>query len=283
MSGPSILFVVDAGPAVGGGHVMRSLSLASALAAQGATCQFVSPPAVETILTAFAPETRRTAATSPSLVDIAQVAKAERFDAIVFDHYDLVEGDHLGMAQGKPVLAIDDLADRPLGANLVLDSGPARRAEDYDGLIPDGARLLLGPQYAPVRPEFAELRDAALTSRGEPVSRILVSLGLTDVDGITGRVVERLRPKVTDVGIDVVLGAAAPSLASLSKIARRYTHIALHIDSPDMARLTAEADIAIGAAGSSIWERCTLGLPTLMLVLAENQRAAAGALAEREA
>ena len=112
---------------------------------------------------------------------------------------------------------------------------------------------------------------------------MLVSLGLTDLDGITGRVVERLRPKVSEVGIDIVLGADAPSLASLTKIARRDTRILLHIDTPHMARLTAEADVAIGAAGSSAWERCTLGLPTLMLVVAENQRAAANSLAEREA
>jgi UDP-2,4-diacetamido-2,4,6-trideoxy-beta-L-altropyranose hydrolase len=283
MSGPSILFVVDAGPAVGGGHVMRSLTLAGALAAEGAACRFVSAPAAAAIMAVFAPETAQAPAASTSPSDLADAAKAERFDAIVFDHYGLSEGDHLAMAQGKPALVIDDLADRPLGAALVLDSGPARRAEDYDGLIPDGARLLLGPQYAPVRPEFAALRDTALAWRGEPVGRVLVSLGLTDVDGITGRMVERLRPKVSDVGIDIVLGAEAPSLASLTKIARRDTRIVLHVDSPHMARLTAEADIAIGAAGSSTWERCTLGLPTLMLVLAENQRAAAQTLAEREA
>ena len=84
-------------------------------------------------------------------------------------------------------------------------------------------------------------------------------------------------------GIDIVLGAEAPSLASLTKIAKRDTRIALHIDTPHMARLTAEADIGIGAAGSSTWERCTLGLPSLMVVLADNQRAAAQTLAEREA
>jgi UDP-2,4-diacetamido-2,4,6-trideoxy-beta-L-altropyranose hydrolase len=283
MSGPTILFVVDAGPAVGGGHVMRSLSLASALTAQGAACRFVSAPAAAAILTAFAADMPQAGAASTSPADLASAAKAETFDAIVFDHYGLSEGDHLAMAQGKPVLVIDDLADRPLGADIVLDSGPARRAEDYDGLIPEGARLLLGPQHAPVRPEFAELRETALAWRGEPVGRVLVSLGLTDLDGITGRVVERLRPKVSEVGIDIVLGAEAPSLASLTKIARRDTRIALHIDTPHMARLTAEADVAIGAAGSSAWERCTLGLPTLMLVLAENQRAAAQTLAEREA
>lgn len=283
MSGPSIVFVVDAGPAVGGGHVMRSLTLAGALEAAGAACRFVSPPAAAAILTAFAPETAQIAAASTLPGDLARAVKAERFDAIVFDHYGLSADDHLAIAQGRPALAIDDLADRPLAADLVLDSGPARRAEDYDGLIPEGARLLLGPQYAPVRPEFAALRETALTWRGEPVGRVLVSLGLTDLDGITGRVVERLRPKVSDVGIDVVLGAEAPSLASLSKIARRDTRIALHVDTPHMARLTAEADIGIGAAGSSTWERCTVGLPSLMLVLAENQRAAARTLAERDA
>jgi len=283
MSGPSILFVVDAGPEVGGGHVMRSLTLAAALEAQGAASRFVAPPEVQAILAAFGPEVAQVAAASTSPPDLASAAMPEPFDAIVFDHYGLAEGDHRAMARGKPALAIDDLADRALAADLVLDSGPSRRAEDYDGLIPDGARLLLGPQYAPVRLEFAALRDTALAWRGEPVGRVLVSLGLTDVDGITGRLVERLRPKISDVGIDIVLGAEAPSLASLSKIARRDTRIALHVDSLQMAQLTAEADFAIGAAGSSTWERCTLGLPTLMVVLAENQRAAAKALAEREA
>ena len=283
MSGPAILFVVDAGPAVGGGHVLRSLTLATALEGQGANCRFIAPPAVAAILTAFAPSMGQVTAASSQAGDLADAIAPERFDAVVFDHYGLAESDHRAMGQDKPALVIDDLADRPLGADLVLDSGPARRDVDYNGLISDDTRLLLGPQYAPVRPEFAALRDQALAWRGEPVGRVLVSLGLTDLDGITGRVVERLRPKVSDVGIDIVLGADAPSLASLTKIARRDTRILLHVDTPHMARLTAEADVAIGAAGSSAWERCTLGLPTLMLVVAENQRAAANSLAEREA
>src|SRR4051812_8219042 len=126
MSGPSILFVVDAGPAVGGGHVMRSLTLAGALEAQGAACRFVAPPEAQAILAAFAPQTPQVAASSTLPDDLAAAAKGERFEAIVFDHYGLSEADHRAMAQGKRSLAIDDLADRPLGADLVLDSGPAR-------------------------------------------------------------------------------------------------------------------------------------------------------------
>ena len=283
MSSPNVLFVVDASPSVGGGHVMRSLALAGVLEAQGATCRFVAPPAVAAILAAFAPQMAQAPAASSAPRDLADAVAGETDDASGVEHYGLAAADHRSMAQSQPALVIDDLADRPLGIDLILDSGPSRRAEDYEGLIDEQARLLLGPHYAPVRPEFAALRETALAWRGEPVGRVLVSLGLTDLDGVTGRVVERLRPKVSDVGIDIVLGAEAPSLASLVKIARRDTRIVLHVDSPHMARLTAEADLAIGAAGSSTWERCTLGLPTLMLVLAENQRAAARALAEREA
>jgi len=278
MSGPRILFVVDAGPSVGGGHVMRSLTLARALEAHGATCVFVGPPAVAEVLDAFAAETPRISAE-----DLAGAAVRESFDAIAFDHYGLAEPDHRAMAQGRPVLVIDDLANRALGADIVLDSGPERRAADYLGLTPETARLLLGPAYAPVRPEFAALREPALAWRGEPVQRILISMGLTDVGGVTSRVLERLRQRVHDVGLDVVLGGQAPSLPGLQKIARRDPRVMLHVDTPHMARLTAEADIGIGAAGSATWERCVLGLPSLMVVLADNQRDAAQAMGEREA
>lgn len=278
MTGPRILFVVDAGASVGGGHVMRSLTLAKALEAQGARYAFVGPPAASELLDAFSPETDRIPAE-----DLAAAAVREAFDAIVFDHYGLSEPDHRTMAQGRPVLVVDDLANRPLGADIVVDSGPERRAEDYLGLAPDHARLLLGPSFAAVRPEFAALREPALAWRGEPVQRVLISMGLTDVGGITGRIVERVRPRLQDTGIDIVLGAAAPSLPGLEKIARRDPRLLLHVDTPHMARLTAEADIGIGAPGSTTWERCTLGLPSVLVVLAENQRPAAHALAERGA
>lgn len=278
MTGPRILFVVDAGPQVGGGHVMRSLTLAKALEAQGASYAFLGPPAVSELLDAFSPDSDRIAAG-----DLAAAAARESFDAVAFDHYGLSEPDHRAMAQGRPVLVVDDLADRPLGADIVLDAGPERRAEDYLGLVPDTCRLLLGPNFAAVRPEFAALRGPALAWRGEPVQRILVSMGLTDVGGITSRVVELIRRRATDAGLDIVLGAGAPSLPGLTKVARRDSRLLLHVDTPHMARLTAEADIGVGAPGSTTWERCILGLPSVLVVLADNQRPAARAMADREA
>ncbi len=261
--GPRILLVCDAGRSVGGGHVMRSLTLAHALMDAGSDCAFLARPAVEAVLDAFAPDMVRTTASEP-------------FDALVFDHYGLAAPDHRALARGRPTLVIDDLANRPLEADLVLDAGPARRAEDYAGLTPPGATLLLGPNHAPVRPAFPALREQALARRaaGGPVRRILISLGLTDVGGITGRVVD-LRVH-QEHGLDVVLGGGAPSLPRLKALAD--PRLTLHVDTQDMPRLTLEADLAVGAGGSTSWERCILALPTLTLVLADNQISAATAL-----
>ena len=263
-----ILFVCAAGPSVGGGHVMRSLTLARALERAGAACAFRTSPEVDAVLDAFAP-------------DMARTQDDAGFDALVFDHYGLMADDHRALAKGRPALAIDDLADRPLAVDLVLDSGPARKAEDYAGLVPSTARLLLGPAYAPVRPAFAALRETTLARRAErpPVRRILVSLGLTDVGGITERVVGLLRPLIGEAVLDVAVGGAAPSLPALRALAQQDPRLALHVDAQDMPRLTAEADLAVGAGGSTTWERCVLALPTLALILADNQAPAARALA----
>ena len=262
-----ILFVCAAGPSVGGGHVMRSLTLARALERDGATCAFQASPEVDAVLDAFAP-------------DMARAEDDAGFDAVVFDHYGLSADDHRALAKGSPALVLDDLANRPLAADLVLDSGPARKAEDYAGLVPPAARLLLGPAYAPVRPAFAALREEALARRAKRprVRRILVSLGLTDVGGITERVVGLLRPLIGDVTLDVVVGRAAPSLPAIRALAQQDPRLALHVDAQDMPQLTLEADLAIGAGGSTTWERCVLALPTLALILADNQAPAARAL-----
>ena len=279
---PRILLIADAGPQVGGGHVMRCLTLAGALAARGAAPVFLASPAVAQVLDAFAPETAREPATALDAAGLADATTGVAFDAVVFDHYGLARLDHEAVAQGRPTLVVDDLADRPLAADIVLDAGPARTQADY-ALFAGEAELLLGPGFAPVRPAFAALREQALARRGAPVARALVALGLTDVGGITAKVVERLRRRSGQVALDVVLGAGAPSLPGLQRVASRDPRLELHVDSQEMAQLTADADIAIGAAGSTTWERCVLGLPSMLLILAPNQRPAAQAMAGRQA
>jgi len=272
MAAPRILLFADCGPTVGGGHVMRCLTLARAFVARGATCAFVAPPMVRGLIETFGPGGIEALDAPVATVDqVRAVADAYGPDWLVIDHYRLSQVDERALrAPGRRVMVMDDLADRPRDCDLLLDPGYGRVTEDYRGLVPEGANVLAGPRYALVRPEFAAARPQVLAGRQVPVRRVLVSLGLTDVGGVTGKVVQALLPMLGKLQLDIALGSAAPSLGALR--AMNDPRISLHVDAADMARLTAEADLAIGAGGSSTWERACLGLPAVTVILADNQR-----------
>lgn len=178
---------------------MRSLTLAKALTTMGAHCCFWPTPHVVALLDRFAPE-----------MAVSEAGPA--ISAIVFDHYGLTAADHRPISQGRPTLVVDDLANRPLAADLVVDVGPLRREAEYQPWVGSGTRLLLGPHFAPVRPDFVNLRSASLARRGkaEEAQTALVAMGLTDVGGHSADIVEALLTQ-TRLDITVVLGREAPS------------------------------------------------------------------------
>ena len=267
---------------MGGGHVMRCLTLARALSAKGATCGFVESRTAAPILRRFGWPAQTTLAIARAEAAEDLVAEAgrfaERFDAdvVVIDHYGLDSSAEARLrADGRRIVVLDDLANRRHDCELLVDPSYGRKAEDYHDLIPDSAAALVGPSYALVRPDFADARHRALSRRAKhgPTRRALVSLGLTDVGGVTARVVEALRPALAEARLDIVLGLDAPSLAALEAAAGADRRLHLWVDSAEMASLMADCDIAIGAGGSSVWERAVVGLPSATLILAENQRA----------
>lgn len=317
-----IAFRVDASLEIGSGHVMRCLTLADALQTQGAECHFLCREhlghLVELIETRGFTVHRLPQEESDTKIAAAPGAEPELAHAhwlgaswtqdasdcrpilaelspnwLVVDHYAL---DHHweravldGLLGSRPcLLVIDDLADRKHLADLLLDQSLGRKAEDYYGLVPEVCQVLAGPRYALLRTEFGEWREYSLKRRaGEPrLQRLLINLGGVDKDNVTGQVLDVLStcdlPK--DLQISVVMGASAPWRDSVFAQARKMpwpTEVVVNVN--DMARRMAEADLAIGAAGSTSWERCCLGLPTLMMVLADNQREIADALAAKGA
>lgn len=141
---------------------------------------------------------------------------------------------------------------------------------------------LIGPRYALLRPEFAQLRDESLARRKEMrLGHILISMGGVDKDDATSQVLDALAdcPLPEGCRMTVVMGRNAPWLDHVRAIAKTLRHpTQVMVDVTDMAALMVQADLAIGAAGGTSWERCALGLPTLIAVLADNQQAAAAAL-----
>ncbi len=270
-----VLFLADCGPRAGGGHVMRCLSLAGALLDRGAACAMAATPSTTQVLDAFADQRldRLEVPQAPpeELVERVRTAgEAWRADLVAVDHYRLEARHERGL--GVPVAVIDDLADRPHDCRLLVDPGLGRSAGDYAALVPPGACVMTGPGHALLAPAYAAARPAALAARraGARPRRLLVSLGLMDLGGITGKVLGLLRPSLGDLQIDVVVGGQAPTLPALMALAADG-RFRLHVDSREMAALIAAADIGVGAGGSSTWERAALGLPSISLVLADNQ------------
>lgn len=207
-------------------------------------------------------------------------------DWLVVDHYLLDrEWESAARAVVARICAIDDLANRPHDCDLLIDQTLGRSDADYRLLVPDGAALLCGPRFSLLRPEFARERPAALERRRRagPVRRIMVSLGGMDIGGFTASAVRAALDAAPGRAIDVVIGNSAPALVEARGIAAANPSVELHVDTTHMAGLMSDADLAIGAAGTSSWERCCLGLPAVVFAVAGNQRPSAQALEDADA
>lgn len=264
---PTICFRADASAATGTGHVMRCLTLADEMSRRGAECLFVSAAGTRELV--------------PSLP--YPVLPPERLPfgtaLAVIDHYGIDAAEEARIrSMTRAVMVMDDLPTRRHHCDLLLDQTFGRRAEEYRDLAPHNSIVLAGSEYALLRPQFAVARPAALARRDGSLRRLLISLGGTDPGNVTGAVLDAVA--ASGLAVDVVMGAKAPHLEAVQAQAAALPHTTVHVGIPDMAGLMAVADLAIGAGGTSTWERCCLGLPTLMLVIADNQRDVARLVAE---
>ncbi|WP_126444191.1 UDP-2,4-diacetamido-2,4,6-trideoxy-beta-L-altropyranose hydrolase [Sulfuricystis multivorans] len=204
-------------------------------------------------------------------------------DWLIVDHYGIdARWERAMRPYVRQIFVIDDLADRAHECDALLDQNLGRQDSDYADLIPPQARIFIGPRHALVRKEFAQWREYSLKRREHPqLKRLLVSLGGVDKDNVTARVLGVLSTCTLppDLEITVVLGKNAPWIDAVKAQAERMPRpTKVLVDVENMAELLAQSDLAIGAAGSSAWERCCLGVPTLQMVLAQNQETAHAAL-----
>lgn len=286
--GASAVFRFDADRSIGGGHAMRCLTLAEAMMRSGWHCLFaVSPetPVAVPRLRPYAADCRELSGVAEDEPDEIQGGiDAGRCALLIVDHYGRDAAfERACRAFADRIAVIDDLTDRVHDADILIDQNLGRAGEDYAGKLPADCRLLIGPEFALLRPDFAARRDAVLTQRHgrDGLGRILVSFGLTDPLGLSLDTLQALRESGFEGHIDVVIGGAARGTAKVHALAADMgDKVRVLCDVEDMAELMALADLAIGAGGSTSWERCALGLPALIAVVADNQREIAHALAD---
>ncbi|MHA7834813.1 MAG: UDP-2,4-diacetamido-2,4,6-trideoxy-beta-L-altropyranose hydrolase [Algiphilus sp.] len=296
----NIAFRTEASLEIGTGHVMRCLTLARALREAGAVCRFVirAHPGhladrieAEGFDVTLLPAPQEPKPEGPpahaSWAGVAWERDAEETGAalgtdfpdwLVLDHYAFDERWEKAVCpKGTKLTVIDDLADRPHDCDLLLDQNLGHDAPDYDGRVPDKCTRLIGPKYALLRPEFAKMRAEALAAReGRGLRHLLISMGGVDAGDATSVVLDALHTATLppDLEISVVMGASAPALEKVRARAETMpwpTEVVLDVD--DMAARMMWADLAIGAGGATTWERCCLGLPSIIVETALNQSA----------
>ena len=274
------LFAPAAGPGIGGGHVMRCLTLAETLTARGGRCDFLVNAAGAALVDRFGGGAFRVYRDSLPIV-----LASEAFDVLVLDDYAAASDQEQALRSAvRRLVVIDDLADRPHLADLLVDPGYGRTDADYARHLAADAVRLTGPRYALVKPAFERLRQETL-ARPVPAQpqRLFLSFGLSDIDEIAARAVAAVRSRSPDLHIDLALASDAPSAPKLNARAKTDPNLRVHLDATNVANLMAGADMGVGAGGASTWERACLGLPTLAVIVADNQRAVIDAMAKDDA
>jgi UDP-2,4-diacetamido-2,4,6-trideoxy-beta-L-altropyranose hydrolase len=277
----NVAFRADASYLIGSGHIARCLALADALSEQGAQCSFVCrhiPDPLAARIRSRAYELIMLPASSFESADIdAQQTKealgGRRLSWLIVDHYALDLGWERQLREfTQSIMVIDDLADRPHDCDVLLDQNYYVDSETrYAGFIGgDSTTCLLGPAFALLRPQFAALRAHLNLPQSE---RIFVSMGANDPTGICVKTIEALRElAIPELGADIVAGTDTAAHNDALEVAEGLPSIRVHGFIDDVAGVMARCTLAIGAGGSTTWERCAMGLPSIVIIGAENQR-----------
>ena len=253
----SVVFVTEAGPGIGLGHLRRCEALGAALCRRGATARFL----VDGEADSAGPEVTLLAWTRDPALACDALAES-RPDAVVVDAYHATPAlfERLRGLAGC-VVAIDDLADHPLPAHLVVNGAFHAARLPYRSAL--DTRLLLGPEYALLDPAFGEPPDR---TPGVVVRRVLVALGGSAAREALEAAVVAVRRAVPPAAIDLALGPF--SRVSLDGLEGVTVHRGLR----SLRELMRHADLAVTGGGTTLYACLAAGTPVVGVCLADNQR-----------
>ncbi|MEW7009866.1 UDP-2,4-diacetamido-2,4,6-trideoxy-beta-L-altropyranose hydrolase [Lentilitoribacter sp. EG35] len=308
MTQKTALFRADASQTMGSGHIMRCLTLANALKEVNYKCEFACRQIPKELIKLIEDSSHNITilpeVNSDSSNEIANLVhshwlectqsldaehcialspKPRKWSMVIVDHYALDRQWERKIAPYcKRILAIDDLADRHHHCDFLLDQNLGRDPNDYLNIVPLNCIKMVGPSYALLRPEFAEIRHTSLARhRSADLNNIIISIGGTDENNITFQILKQLliSPSLGNASITIIMGSQTSLIETIiaeAELSNREITVLTNVS--NMAELIAASDLAIGAAGGTAWERCCLGVPSLIIVTAKNQIEGANAL-----
>jgi UDP-2,4-diacetamido-2,4,6-trideoxy-beta-L-altropyranose hydrolase len=285
----------DASIHIGSGHVMRCLTLADALRKEGADVLFICRELhgnLFSLIESLGYSVMRLSRDSlPGPYDGAPWDGSDKkidavstkdilknhgteFDWLVVDHYDIDESwEKIVRDSVGKIMVIDDLANRSHDCDLLLDQNYYHSSGiRYNGLVPSHCLLLLGPKYALLRGEFRDIESRPV--KNGILNRILIFFGGVDLSNETLKAMEAVKGlNIEGLWVDVVVGRTNPHRAVIESRCEIWSGFHYHCQINYISELMSKADLSIGAGGSTTLERIYLGLPSIVLSVAENQEA----------
>ena len=282
-----IFIRADSSVDMGIGHMMRCLSLAEILVKTDFEVIFISNKLNAKIYNliikkqckiCILPENNQN--TNIVEHDAIETQKIiESFDDsiswLLVDHRNLdIQWEKILRKSVQKIIVIDDLANKKHDCDILIDQNLYEKINQrYQNLVPKNCKKLLGPKYALLRSEFSNLRQKSIKSKIK-LENILISFGGTDPSNETRKVLEALKIlNLENIQIDVVTTSLNPFKDDIRQLCSSMTNTNFYCDVDKIGALMKTSDLAIGAGGSTTWERCCLGLPSLVSVISDDQLA----------
>ncbi len=292
-----VVFRLDANPSMGIGHLMRCLTLANQFHTCGFNVAFICRYSSLLSLTAlqqtcyelFLLGDTLNFYDEKSLVQDAQetldILRSINAFLVVVDHYQLDAFWERRISKlNYQIMVIDDLANRPHECQYLLDSSLRRMESDYISYVRPETKLMLGQDYSLLRKGFIHNREIAKKKRlrTKVIESILINFGGTDPNRFTFKALEALEAlsEKRRFKINIVVSNACPWIEELTILSNEDDRLTLIVDAESMENIILESDLAIGSLGTTSWERCCLGLPSIAMVTADNQLHNAQTLSE---
>ncbi len=272
-----ILFRADANELIGAGHIMRCLSIAQAFRDRGENVLFVTADRRGTeLICSRGFEFHCLDSVWDNMDD--EVGKLLPFlDAVnaslmLVDSYYVTESYFKRISSAIKVAYIDDLNKCRWDVDYLINYNIYSTTYDYSCYLHTRTKLILGLEYVPLRGEFRGLSEHSMKSTAKSV---FISAGGSDPEQISLKMAQYVCPCFLQVSFHLVVGALNPRIDELVKRAEESSNIILHIDERHISDLMMACDLAVSAAGSTLYELCACGTPTIIYTLADNQLAAA--------
>jgi UDP-2,4-diacetamido-2,4,6-trideoxy-beta-L-altropyranose hydrolase len=294
----NVVFRVDASSRMGSGHVMRCLTLAQALCERDAACTFICRE-LDGNLISLIKERGFTVFILPNYKEGYEAQEGDvshagwlgcdwqtdasetqtrleklKPDWLIVDHYAIDTRWELYLRDSyTKLMVIDDIADRTHTCDVLLDQNLIEGMEErYTSLVPEHATLLLGPHFALLHSEYARLHETVNLRSGQ-VQRVFIYFGGADTHNLLNDTLEAFSLiDTTNLTIDVVVPHKCELAGESIECVMKCENMQVHAGLSDLSNLMSNADLAVGSCGTTSLERCCLGLPSIVITLADNQR-----------